>query len=156
MPKIFARAYLKNAHKFFSPSLLMTRIYVSISIFFNVSGATFVSDSVLGTAAIVTQAPQIMMWGVWLICVLSLFDIIINNLLPKKYCLKLISDHRHVLYMSLSMISFSLSVALITSNPAPFLIGRLWLDGSVATIVAFIDIFVRRGYLGSSIHIQPS
>ena len=156
MPKLFIKKSSIVFNKFFSPSLLLTRIYVSISIFLNVSAATIDHDSVLGTAVRETGAPSVMMWCAWVMCGLALIDIIINDFLPNKYCLKFVSEHRHVLYMVLGMISISLSVAVITFNPAPFLIGRLWLDGSVATIVAFLDIYVRRGYIGLPTHIQPN
>ena len=135
--------------------LVILRVYVCLSIFFSILTMMFEPTSVYNRAVNLTDAPLLMIAGALFLCVISVFDIVINDFSPDKYRFGLAFDYRHLIYMSMAVLSFSVSVGVITAFGTNIAICRLWLDGSIAAIVAFLDILGRRGYSGSSIYIQP-
>lgn len=134
---------------------LVTRVYVCLSILISILITIFEPSSVYGRALAATNMPDGLIWAALGLCIVAVLDIAINDFAPDKYRFGWAFDYRHLLYMSLALLSFSLSVGVITAFGSSFFLCRLWLDGSVATVVAFLDILRRRGYSGSTVHIQP-
>lgn len=135
--------------------LVISRVYVALSILFSVLTMVFEPNTYYGHAATVTQIPSFLVLSALALCLLSVIDIVVNDFLSNKYKLSWLIDYRHLIYMGLALLCFSLSAGIIVVYGTTFFLGKLWLDGSIATIVAFLDILGRRGYSGKSIHIQP-
>lgn len=122
---------------------VIARVYVTISIFLSVLISLYDPISIQAKSIIYTGGNDFMLYAAIFICSLSVFDIIINDILPDKYIFKHAYENRHVIYMGLALISFSLSLGIIFTFGGVFQLGRLWLDGFVAAIVAVLDIFAR-------------
>jgi divalent metal cation (Fe/Co/Zn/Cd) transporter len=99
--------------------------------------------SIHNHAANAAKLPVTLFLGSVLICILAIVDTFINDILPNKYQFKQAYNFRHVIYMALALISFSLSAGLLVTFGGSILVGRLWLDSLVATVVAVLDIFAR-------------
>ena len=136
--------------------LVIARIYVALSIFFSVMIAMFEKTSVSYMAIKLTEAPPIFMYSALVLCLVALVDVIVNDFAPDKYKFEWALNYRHLVYMGLAVLAFSLSAGVITAFGTTLFLCRLWLDGIVATLVAFLDILGRRGYSGSKIYIQPN
>lgn len=135
--------------------LIVSRIYVAFSIMFSTLAFAFEPLSRNGAAQIATNTPDIWIWSALLLCFLAVVDIIVNDLAPPKYVLKFTYNHRHIIYMCLGVLSFSISVAVAKTYGTSFYMCRLWLDGGIAAVVAVLDIFGRyRGFRDTAIHIH--
>ena len=146
---------IKKPRKFSYQRIIVCRVYVTISIFLSAMAFAFEPLSSQGSALIATKAPQVLVYLALFLCCLTMLDIIINDLAPDNFTLKCTYDYRHLLYMSLAVLSFSISVAVANTYGTSFLMCRLWLDGGIAAIVAFLDIFGRyRGLSDTAIHIH--
>lgn len=87
---------------------LVVRIYVTISIFLTMCYALF--DPVSIHAVSINIASQSMMpvyFGTFM-CLVSLFDIFVNDILPKERYCWLTFNNRHVIYMGMSIASISM------------------------------------------------
>lgn len=135
---------------------LIVRIYVVMSIFISVVTMLFDPSSVYGKAAIITDAPLIMLFSFLAITVIAIIDILINDIAPDKFVFKMAYNYRHITYMIMAIISFAISISIIESLGVFMILGRLWLDGCVAAVVAFLDIFTRhRGtFSGSKVRVH--
>ena len=75
--------------------------------------------------------------------------------MPDKFNIKLLYNYRHLIYMSMAILTFSMSAALTEVHGISFLMCRLWLDGCIVAVVAFLDILGRyRGFRDTAIHFQ--
>jgi hypothetical protein len=122
---------------------IIVRVYIIISIF--LSALTMILDqtSTLWQAASLTQAPEIFSWFSVIVCVVALIDMLINDLLPRNIVFLPAYEYRHFTYMALSLISFSISISIFDIFGTSFILVRLWLDGSVAAVIAILSIFSR-------------
>ena len=135
--------------------MAVTRIYVVISVCLSLFAFAFDPMSRLGESAIFTQASFFWIFPAIVLSLFAILDLIINDIAPQRFYIKWLCSYRHLTYMFLSLLSFSLSVALTETYGASFLMGRLWLDGTIAALVAFLDIIERyRGFRESAIHIN--
>ena len=123
--------------------LHISRIYLSFSILMTVLMFVFDRSTLVGQSAVITNVPTFMADFALLVCFVSVIDIFVNDILPDKYVLSCSYNYRNIIYMSLSLISFSISIGMLSSMGMSFVIGRLWLDSLIAAIVAFLDIFER-------------
>lgn len=142
-------------HKFMYHRLLVARLYVTLSICLSVLSYIFEPLSKQGSSNIATNTPLIWICGAVILCLLAVTDIIINDLFPENFKLNITYDYRHIMYMFFAVLSFSISVAVFNTYGSSFLMLRLWLDGGIAAIVAFLDIFGRyKGLRDTTIHIH--
>lgn len=115
----------------------IVRMYVAISVLLSVFSIFFEITSPQ------TELPWFMFLAAVVVCAFGIIDAFINDFLPNKYIFKHTYMYRHLIYMSMALISFSLSAGLLHEYGGSFLVGRLWLDGLIATIVAILDLFAR-------------
>jgi hypothetical protein len=87
--------------------------------------------------------PMALFYSAIVVCCIATFDSFVNDILPNKYNFKHAYMYRHLVYMGMALISFSLSAGLLITYGGSILVGRLWLDGVVAACVAVLDIFAR-------------
>lgn len=115
--------------------LIISRIYVVLSIF--ISSSSFLFDKLTNNTTF--------MWTFFIlfVCLVAMIDIIINDICSDKYYIDVMYDFRHIIYMMLAIINISLSVSVIMNYGSSFNLYRMWLDGIVAAIVAFLDILGR-------------
>ena len=153
----------RDCHNIKAPSVLMyqklilLRIYVAFSILFSTLAFTFEPLTRAGISNIATQTPDIWLWSAIALCSLAVLDIIINDLAPDKYSLELTYNYRHLIYMFLGVLSFSISIAVAKTYGGSFQLCRLWLDGGIAVVVAFLDILGRhRGFRDTEILIKSN
>lgn len=121
----------------------IVRTYVAISILISVLSIVFEPSALHSFSTESTELPWFMFTSAIVVCGAALVDAFINDFLPNKYRLIQSYKYRHLIYMALSLNSFSLSAGLLHDYGGSFLIGRLWLDGLIATIVAVLDLFAR-------------
>lgn len=121
----------------------IVRLYVSISIMLSVFSILFEPASIHAQVVGSANLPTALFYAALGVGLVALFDIFINDILPNKYSFKHAYLYRHLVYMSLALISFSLSAGLLITFSGSILVGRLWLDGVVAATVAVLDIFAR-------------
>ena len=121
----------------------IVRLYTSISVMLSVFSILFEPASIHSQVVGSAQLPMALFYSALVVGVIALLDIFINDILPNKYSFKQAYLYRHLVYMSLSLISFSLSAGLLITFGGSILVGRLWLDGAVAATVAVLDIFAR-------------
>lgn len=121
----------------------IARIYVAISVLLTALAVMFDPASIHSQAAYAAKLPDTLFIGAIFVCSIAILDTFINDILPNKYKFKHAYDFRHVIYMALALISFSLSAGLLVTFGGSILVGRLWLDSLVATVVAVLDIFAR-------------
>lgn len=122
---------------------ILARIYVTVSIFISVLTALFEPTSIHHLSVLLSDGSMILMYLAISVCGFAIVDIIVNDFMSDKYKLNITYNQRHIIYMCLSLISFSLSLGILFTFGGVFLLGRLWLDGFVAAIVAILDIFAR-------------
>jgi hypothetical protein len=117
----------------------------------------FEKTSSLGFVYIATDVPLGWMFFAFILCTVAILDIIINDICPNTINIITLYNYRHIIYMLMAVLSISLSVAVIVTNGPSFSLCRLWLDGAVATLVAFLDIRERyRNYCGKQIYFRLS
>ena len=121
----------------------IARLYVAISVLLTALAVMFDPTSIHSQAAYAAKLPDTLFIGALLVCSIAILDTFVNDILPNKYKFKQAYDFRHVIYMALALISFSLSAGLLVTFGGSILVGRLWLDSLVATVVAVLDIFAR-------------
>lgn len=136
-------ALVKEPSKILYRRYIIARLYVVLSIFITVLTMIFEPSSMHGRAAVITHAPTILSFITFGVCALALLDIIINDFAPDRFVFKPAYEYRHLIYMALALISFSISISIIEAFGTSLLLGRLWLDGIVASVVAILDIFAR-------------
>jgi len=134
---------LKEAPKLIYRRYMVARLYVVLSIFFSVLAMVFDTTSSYNKAAIITLAPYYLPYITMGICFIAIIDMFINDFAPDKFVFKFLYDYRHIIYMGLSFISFSISVSALDAFGVTMSICRLWLDGTVAACLAILDIFAR-------------
>lgn len=122
----------------------IARLYVSISILLSIFSILF-EPTAIHVRALMTgqQLPLPLFYAAIGVSIIALLDSFINDILPNKYQFKPAYQYRHLVYMGLALISFSLSAALLITYGGSILVGRLWLDGAIATAIAILDIFAR-------------
>jgi hypothetical protein len=121
----------------------IVRLYTSISVILSVFSILFEPSSIHSKVVGSAELPMVLFYTALVVGFIALLDIFINDILPNKYSFKQAYLYRHLVYMSLSLISFSLSAGLLITFGGSILVGRLWLDGAVAASVAVLDIFAR-------------
>lgn len=152
-----SRHNIKNPRRLIYQRMIVSRIYVAFSILFSTLAFAFEPLSKQGSSAIATNAPIFWIYAALVLCLMAVIDIIINDLAPDNFKLNITYNYRHIIYMLLAVLSFSISVAVANTYGTSFLICRLWLDGGVAAVVAFLDIFGRyRGFRDTTIHIHSN
>lgn len=134
---------IKTPHRFLYQQTIVTRVYVAFSIFFSTLAFAFEPLSRQGGSNIATSAPIFWVWAALTLCMVAVLDIIINDLAPENIKLNITYNYRHIIYMLLAVLSFSISISVAKTYGTSFLMCRLWLDGGIAAIVAFLDIFGR-------------
>lgn len=121
----------------------IARFYVAFSILITLISLVFEPAAIHAQAASSANLPDFLFWAAIGVCVVAIIDTFINDFLPNKYIFKYAYQYRHIVYMLLALISFSLSAGLLSAYGGSILVGRLWLDGIVATFVAILDLFAR-------------
>lgn len=122
---------------------MIARLYVAISILISVFSVLIEPVAVHSKAVTPIMLPMALFYSAVFVCVLALLDTFINDILPNKYHFKQAFAYRHLIYMSLALISFSLSAGLLITYGGSIFVGKLWLDSFVAVAVAILDIFAR-------------
>lgn len=125
-------------HRYF-----LTRLYVAASVLITVLSVVFEPLSLNSQAAWSAKLPDTLFYPAIVVCVIALLDVFVNDILPSKYRFAHAYNFRHIIYMCMALISFSLSAGLLLTFGGSILVGRLWLDGSIASAVAILDIFAR-------------
>lgn len=110
------------------------RIYVLISI----------SVTMLDINSVVNQTA---IFIIALLCIFTLSDILINEILPNRFYISVLHKSRHISYMVLSIMIFCISAEYIYTTGYTFSLIRLWLDGGMVAIIAVSDIFIRYMHL---------
>lgn len=123
--------------------LIISRIYVTLSILFSILSMLFEPFSIHGQSTILSAVPIYWIYANLALCIISILDIIINDIAPDKYTLKYAHDYRHIVYMLLALMTFSISIGMVTTFGISLLLIRVWLDALVAAVVAFLDILGR-------------
>lgn len=143
------RSKLKTMHQ----RLVVSRVYTSISIFISVLTMVFEPASILGQSVMSTEIPMIWVVLSLILCGMAFCDVLINDIAPEKYSFQFAHDNRHIVYMCLATLSFSISVSILTSYGTSLALCRLWLDGCISVAVAILDILGRHGRLNdTSVH----
>lgn len=127
---------------------VILRTYITASVLMTILTALYEPSSIYYQIFTVTHIDHGFLWSLGIICILTSLDLIINDFLPDKYKLMIIYHNRHILYMMLALGMFSISAVITAVNGSTFYLGRLWIDGLMAAIVAILDIFAR--HKGSS------
>lgn len=122
---------------------IVARIYVTLSILITIMASLFDTGSKHYIAMQLTHAPIWALYIALMFCIIGLLDITINDIAPDKFVIKYIYDKRHFIYMGLSLISFSISIVILQTSGLATILCKLWLDGSVAALIAVLDIFAR-------------
>jgi len=122
---------------------VIARLYVALSILMSVFSIIYEPISIHSQAMSSAKLPDFLFFSAIVVCIVALADIFVNDFLPNKYKFKHAYEYRHIVYMFLALISFSLSAGLLITYGGSILVGRLWLDGLVAALVAMLDIFAR-------------
>ena len=79
-----------------------------------------------------------------IVCVVGIVDVIINDILPDRYQLLCAKRHRHLIYMAMSIGTFSmLYMYVAVGGHIRWLILPGAVDGTVAAVVAVLDLFNR-------------
>lgn len=124
------------------PNYILTRLYVSLSLLFSLI-FTLDNTSINNISISINNGSIYPVYGGVFLCIIALLDIIINDFLPDSYKFYHGSEYRHLIYMGISLISFSISVPVINTFGVSALTGRNWLDGGIAAFIAVFDIFAR-------------
>jgi hypothetical protein len=129
---------------FMTRRYFIARVYVALSIFITVLSLVF-EPTLNHTQATASAAdlPAFLFWSAIGVCLVAILDAFGNDFLPDKYTFTIAYQYRHLVYMFLALITFSLSAGLIHVYGPSLLVGRLWLDGVVAALVAVLDLFAR-------------
>lgn len=122
---------------------LIARIYVGLSITIALLIALFDSSSNTYKALHLSAIQTSFFYGMLVIAILAVIDSVVNDFLPDKFVLIHTYNYRHIVLMALSLISFSISAAILYADPTSLLIIRFWLDGTIAAVCAILDIFAR-------------
>jgi ABC-type Na+ efflux pump permease subunit len=123
---------------------VVARLYVVLSVFTSVVMSIFEPASIHHQIFDATGTGSLLvLTAIGAIAGIAFMDIIVNDLAPNKYQLKIFYDNRHILYMALSLGMYGISAAMIFTYGASAVLIRLWLDGGVAAAVAVLDIFAR-------------
>ncbi len=89
------------------------------------------------------------------ICIFALFDILINDILPDRFYIKILYNNRHIIYMVISLLIFCISAEYIHTIGYTYSLIRLWLDGSMVAVIAISDIFIRYMHSGTHDILEP-
>lgn len=122
---------------------IISRIYVVLSILCSVFIGLNEEASLYYQIFDDTKMDHGILYPLIFICSIGIIDIFVNDFLPNKYKFRLAYENRHIVYMTLSLASFSISAAMVYTYGPTFHLARLWLDGTVAAVVAILDIFAR-------------
>lgn len=125
-------------HRYF-----IARLYVALSVLLSILSIVFEPSAIHTAATSSAGIPMIMIICAIGVCAIAIIDAFVNDFLPVKYKFTYAYHYRHLVYMALALISFSLSAGLLVTYGGSILIGRLWLDGLISTIVAVLDLFSR-------------
>lgn len=113
------------------------RLYILIS----------VSISMVEIYSSVNYLAVLLMSG---ICLFAFFDIVINDILPDRFYIKILYNNRHIVYMFISLLIFCISAEYIHTIGYTYSLIRLWLDGCMVAVIAVSDIFIR--YMHTDTH----
>lgn len=122
----------------------LTRHYVACSTLFTLLGLLLTPAS-LNASAIGAAGPLgwWFMLGLSAISAASLFEAFVTAFVPSLPC-QWLRERRHTLFMAIALGQLCLSYAVLAYSPGNWpLILRFSLDASVATLLAFLDLFAR-------------
>lgn len=76
---------------------------------------------------------------------LAVVDVLVNDLFPERFKIEVAKRNRHLIYIGLATGIFSISFVLLSDAGGWYrpLVLSYWLHGSVAALVAFLDLFQR-------------
>jgi len=72
------------------------------------------------------------------------FDLIMEEVTNGRHVINFIRDNRHIIYMTLSILMISFSLAFTHLNGFSFNILRCVADGLLAAVLAYVDLTARR------------
>jgi hypothetical protein len=129
------------------PLYMFFRRYVIARIYIVLSVLITVCTLLKAPYALGAYIPPFLVVLAFGVCMVAILDIIINDIAPDKYIFHSAYKYRHIVYMLISLISFSISAGAVLDSNGVLSVERLWLDGLVAAVVAVLDIFARhRGH----------
>lgn len=124
------------------PAYWLARLYVAMSVLY----ITLLSVYDTGTMAyrLVGNSggtvPMLVLAGVAL---MALADVVINDLLPRRFRFAFACHYRHLIYMAMALGLVSTGFIVAKEHGLATLHARLSIDAAVATAVAFFDLFAR-------------
>lgn len=76
-------------------------------------------------------------------CLVAIADVIVNDLMPDRFCFRIARAYRHLGFMGISLALGAMGVLIVFEfgySPSLFL---FWLNSAIAVLVAFLDVFAR-------------
>lgn len=137
------RSIHKEPLNLLSRKYVIARFYVSVSILITILTAIFDRTTPLYQVLLLTSTSQVPICIALSISIISILDLCINDIAPDKYVIKYSYEYRHLIYMALSIVSFSMSAGILYTFGTSLSLSRLWLDGIISAMVAIFDIFAR-------------
>jgi len=134
-----AASYRSTRDRYWLP-----RHYVAMSTLVTLLGFWFAPGSMNATA--LEAAGPFGLWvvvGLGVVSLASLFEAFVTAFVPRFSC-EWLRRRRHTLFMAIGLGQLCLSYAVLAHSPENWpLILRFSLDASVATLLAFLDLFAR-------------
>lgn len=120
------------------------RLNVALCIGVLATVAAFGTGTMLHWAVLMSGAA-----GFWCVLVLAclaclaVLDVIINDLLPECFTLKIVKRNRHLIYMALGIGTASLGFVIQQTSGLNAMHGLIFLNSFSAVSVAFLDLYAR-------------
>ncbi len=81
--------------------------------------------------------------SVALLTFIGLFDLLVNDFLPRKVNLFFLHDRRHLLYIAIGFGSMGIAAVVASTDGWSTILLKYWLDACFAAMLAFLEMFPR-------------
>jgi predicted membrane channel-forming protein YqfA (hemolysin III family) len=121
------------------PRYWLTRLYIALSVL-AMNLATYLEPGALAAPCTTGWVLAGILCGLGLIGVL---DVIINDLMPDRFTLPAVKEHRHLVYVGMALATLGMAYAIVRAEGWTSMLIVYGVDFAAALAVAPLDLFAR-------------
>ncbi len=128
------------------PRFWLSRLIVAVQVFVQfVLVAALEPDSLAGRSIVATDGlPLVLALGAC--CLLCIFDVIVNDILPDGFVLPTAIEWRHAALMGMALFLAMMGIFVSSGRDSfTMLLVAYWLNAALCAALAYIDTFTRLG-----------
>jgi hypothetical protein len=127
------------------PRFWFARAVVALEILVLLVAVSWFERSSLTSQAIEASGPHgwLLIHGTAFCCLVALFDVVVNDLMPARYTLPSAMRWRHLGFMGIALQLSAIGLLVVFAKGFTVLVLAYWLNAVLASVLTFFDAFAR-------------